>query len=344
MARFGGMTALRAALGGVTGALGGMSEQQAIDEQRRRQALMDQVMLQDKGYVPEAQATADRAASGSALSRAFSMAASAARPGAPMAGAMLPGDTAKIERALELQAPQQTLDVSGTRYQRELPSSREAREQELQFGRARSALGAKESREAQEFERQVRDARTSLQFPKGMSEADKDAAARQYARTGKSPFERLSIADIAGMSAQRRGMTAGQEEARRQELFEAEAWWNQNVTGDRNTQSANAPAITAAFRRMRAAAENKDKSPQEIMLALYRSWPKQSASGGGNDYLNQILQQELQQPTPASNPTPAAQAKPAQPPAALGQALKGVDMARYSSDPEYRAFVNSGGK
>jgi hypothetical protein len=120
MARGFGMTALRAALGGVGGYYEGVSaerEAKRLEEQQRqaleRQRELDRIGMLDKGYMtPEEAGTAKRTG-GAAVLRAA------------LTGAR---DQSAIDQGLSAAAPQQTTTFGGQQYTRETPFAKAARE------------------------------------------------------------------------------------------------------------------------------------------------------------------------------------------------------------------------
>lgn len=119
MARGFGMTALRAALGGVAGYgqdVAARREREKLDaemaRQQERQAAMDQVMLQDKGYLSMGQQERAKQTGGAAVLRAALMGAR---------------DQGAIDQGLSAAAPQQTLTLGGQQFTRESPVAAAAR-------------------------------------------------------------------------------------------------------------------------------------------------------------------------------------------------------------------------
>lgn len=189
MARFGGLTALRAALGGVAGGLEGLSadrETRRLAEQQRqaleRQRAMDELAMLNQGFMRAEDAAGERQQTGAALSRALSSATAMMRPGG-MAGGAAPslqaGDLRRVAEAPGMEAPQQRVTLGGTTFQREAPASAALRKAEQEFGRERMA---KEQQAAET--RQAREQQKRSLVGMGMSESEADAAVSMGAKFG----------------------------------------------------------------------------------------------------------------------------------------------------------------
>jgi hypothetical protein len=113
MARGFGMTALRAALGGVGGYYEGVSAEREARRLEERQRELDRIGMLDKGYMTPEQAGAAKRTGGAAVLRAALMGAR---------------DQAAIDQGLSAAAPQQTTTFGGQQYTRETPFSKAARE------------------------------------------------------------------------------------------------------------------------------------------------------------------------------------------------------------------------
>lgn len=189
MARFGGLTALRAALGGVAGGLEGLGEQREarrLAEQQRqaleRQSMMDEIMLRDKRFRPAEEMAAARQPSGEALSRALSSATAMMRPGG-MAGGAAPslqaGDTGLVQQARSLAAPRERVTMGGRAFEREEAESYRTRTAGEEAAQARMA---KEQQAAET--RQAREQQKRSLVGMGMSESEADAAVSMGAKFG----------------------------------------------------------------------------------------------------------------------------------------------------------------
>lgn len=137
MARFGGMTALRAALGGVAGGLeglGAMREAQRLEEEQRRalerQRAMDELALRRDRFVPVSEAEPMRQQAGEALSRALSSATAMMRPGGAAGMALQPDDVGRIAQGQALAGPQETFTFGGRQFTREPEEAFQARTEE----------------------------------------------------------------------------------------------------------------------------------------------------------------------------------------------------------------------
>ena len=164
MARGFGMTALRAALGGVAGGLeglGAMREEERVRKEaeaaKQRQAAMDRVALLNQGFMTDEETAAERQRTGSALSRTLSSVTSMMRPGGLGAGmALQEGDLRRVAAAPGMEGPQQTVTLGGVSYRREPPFAKAAREAEQDLARTRIAAEAERARQRQEQEVQER--------------------------------------------------------------------------------------------------------------------------------------------------------------------------------------------
>jgi len=197
MARGFGMTALRAALGGVGGYYEGVSaerEAKRLEEQQRqaleRQRELDRIGMLDKGYMTPEEAGAERGAGGAALSRALASASGmlAGRPGPAFGQALGAGDGTAIVRGMGQVGPQQRATLGGQTFVRAEPESARMRAQELAAGRERMGEERKQAQartEKQgEFERNVQSAMSAYNMKRPQAE--------EYVRTGKSPFLPMS--------------------------------------------------------------------------------------------------------------------------------------------------------
>jgi hypothetical protein len=162
MARGFGMTALRAALGGVAGYgqdVAARRERERLDaemrRQQERQAAMDRVAMRREGYMTPEEAGAERMAGGTALSRALASASGMmARSGAPAFGPGLgAGDGTDIVRGMGQLGPQQRETVGGQAFVRESPVAAALRTQELAFNRER--MGEERKQEQARAEKQA---------------------------------------------------------------------------------------------------------------------------------------------------------------------------------------------
>lgn len=190
MARFGGMTALRAALGGVAGGLeglGAMREAQRLEQEQaralERQRAMDELSMLNQGFMRAEDVAGERGQTGAALSRALSSAAAMMRPGG-MAGGAAPslqaGDLRRVAEAPGMEAPQQRVTLGGTTFQRESPTSAALRRAEQEFGRERMA---KEQQAAEASKAQEANVTAAMRAYNLTREQ-----AQEYVRTGKSPL------------------------------------------------------------------------------------------------------------------------------------------------------------
>lgn len=253
MARFSGRTALRAALGGFTGAMEGFAARdQAARIEREREAERQRMLRAEErqliaaGYRPE----------GASLD----MPGATPRP--------TPFHRQKVgDQTYALQEDPNTVALRGALHQA-------LKEQNV---------------EDQKIQSRIPEAMTALDLPKNMSEQERLNAARFFLRTGKSPYEKLTNAQQQELAlrSRERALTPAQALEMQRELNEAEAWWNANVTKNRATESPEAASIVAAYNRMRTA--NRNMPPQEIMLSLYRSQPRKQTGGSGGDGLAQYL-------------------------------------------------------
>jgi hypothetical protein len=197
MARGFGMTALRAALGGVAGYgqdVAARREREKLDaemaRQQERQAAMDRIALRREGYMTPEEAGAERGAGGAALSRALASASGmlAGRPGPAFGQALGASDGSAIVRGMSQVGPQQRETIGGQAFVRESPVAAALRAQEMAANRERMGEERKQAQERTEkqgeFERNVQSAMSAY----GM----KRPQAEEYVRTGKSPFLPMS--------------------------------------------------------------------------------------------------------------------------------------------------------
>jgi hypothetical protein len=197
MARGFGMTALRAALGGVAGYgqdVAARREREKLDaemaRQQERQAAMDRIALRREGYMTPEEAGAERGAGGAALSRALASASGmlAGRPGPAFGQALGASDGSAIVRGMSQVGPQQRETIGGQAFVRESPVAAALRTQEMAANRERMGEERKQAQERTEkqgeFERNVQSAMSAY----GM----KRPQAEEYVRTGKSPFLPMS--------------------------------------------------------------------------------------------------------------------------------------------------------
>ena len=164
MARGLGLTALRVALGGLSGVgqdRAAMREAQRVEQEQaralERQRAMDELAMLNQGFMRAEDAAGERQQTGAALGRALSSATAMMRPGGLAAGAMpslQTGDLRRVAEAPGMEAPQQRVTLGGTTFQRESPTSAALRRAEQEFGRERMAKEqqAAEAAKAQEAE------------------------------------------------------------------------------------------------------------------------------------------------------------------------------------------------
>lgn len=190
MARGLGLTALRVALGGLSGVgqdRAAMREAQRVEQEQaralERQAMMDEIMLRDKRFRPAEELAAARQPTGEALSRALSSATAMMRPGG-MAGGAVPslqaGDTGLVQQARSLAAPRERVSLGGRSFEREEAESYRTRMAGEEAAQARMAKEqqAAEARQAQEAN--VAAAMKAYNLTREQ--------AQEYVRTGKSPL------------------------------------------------------------------------------------------------------------------------------------------------------------
>lgn len=190
MARGLGLTALRVALGGLSGVgqdRAAMREAQRVEQEQaralERQRAMDELSMLNQGFMRAEDVAGERGQTGAALSRALSSAAAMMRPGG-MAGGAAPslqtGDLRRVAEAPGMEAPQQRVTLGGTTFQRESPTSAALRRAEQEFGRERMA---KEQQAAEASKAQEANVTAAMRAYNLTREQ-----AQEYVRTGKSPL------------------------------------------------------------------------------------------------------------------------------------------------------------
>lgn len=137
MARGLGLTALRVALGGLSGVgqdRAAMREAQRVEQEQaralERQRTMDELALRRERFVPVAEAGPMRQQAGSALSRALSSATTMMLPGSAPGATMQPGDIGRIAQGQALSGPQETFTFGGRQFTREPEEAFQARTEE----------------------------------------------------------------------------------------------------------------------------------------------------------------------------------------------------------------------
>jgi len=239
MARGFGMTALRAALGGVGGYYEGVSaerEAKRLEEQQRqaleRQRELDRIGMLDKGYMTPEEAGAERGAGGAALSRALASASGMlAGRGAPAFGQGIgAGDGTAIVRGMGQVGPQQRATLGGQTFVRAEPESARMRAQELAAGRERMGEERKQAQARTEKQQAFNEQVDALVATGRIKRPDAEAAVRAGAKYGDlfmSPTER---------DASARGWRALQQAAERQAA---------TASGDGGTRSEVANGLQA---------------------------------------------------------------------------------------------------
>jgi hypothetical protein len=203
MARGLGMTALRAALGGVGGyyeGVGAEREAKRLEEQQRqaleRQRELDRIGMLREGFTtPEAQGAAKQTG-GAAVLRAA------------LTGAR---DQSAIDQGLSAAAPQQTATLGGQTFTRETPFSKAAREASRALYEEQQKKERERTESQQAFSQRVQELVAAGMTPQ---------QATAFARTGSAAFAPLSAADKARQSLDERRFGL---EARRVALAEQQA-------------------------------------------------------------------------------------------------------------------------
>jgi hypothetical protein len=205
MARGFGMTALRAALGGVGGYYEGVSaerEAKRLEEQQRqaleRQRELDRIGMLDKGYMTPEEAGAERQAGGAALSRALASASGMlAGRGAPAFGQGIgAGDGTAIVRGMGQVGPQQRATLGGQTFVRESPVAAAMRTQELAAGRERMGEERKQAQARTEKQQQFEADKRAL-VAAGETPERAEAALRMDAKYGDLFMSPAQKADAA---------------------------------------------------------------------------------------------------------------------------------------------------
>lgn len=272
MARFGGMTALRAALGGVAGGLeglGAMREAQRLEQEQaralERQSMMDEIMLRDKRFRPSEELAAARQPSGEALSRALSSATAMMRPGG-MAGGAAPslqaGDTGLVQQARSLAAPRERVTMGGRAFEREEAESYRTR---MAGEEAAQARMAKEQQAAET--RQAQEAEVQALMAAGIPEVRARAAVRSGAKygdvfmtPGEQSRERLGLAQLG----------VEREKAQKTEAGKPRFGEVSSLRKEFNTETRPYKTINDALKNIEALGAKRNPTPQDDQALIYQ--------------------------------------------------------------------------
>jgi hypothetical protein len=233
MARGFGMTALRAALGGVAGYgqdVAARREREKVEtemaRQQERQAAMDRLAMRREGYMTPEEAGAAKKTGGAAVLRAA------------LTGAR---DQVAIDQGLSAAAPQQAETFGGKTYTRESPFAAAAREADRALYQEREKEKRKQA--AKQAEVTASEQRLGAAFP-GINRARLAAVAAGD----------VDLKDVLPPKPERAPRTGPTEE----ELDIAEGIWNSNI-GD----PALRRSMETAFNRMRQG--DKRSSPRQLI-------------------------------------------------------------------------------
>jgi hypothetical protein len=212
MARGLGMTALRAALGGVAGYGQDVAirrERERLEAERARelarqeaadvrQRELDRIGMLDKGYMTPEEAGAERQAGGAALSRALASASGMlAGRGAPAFGQGIgAGDGTAIVRGMGQVGPQQRATLGGQQFTRESPVAAALRTQEMAANRERMGEERKQAQARTEKQQQFEADKRAL-VAAGETPERAEAALRMDAKYGDLFMSPAQKADAA---------------------------------------------------------------------------------------------------------------------------------------------------
>jgi hypothetical protein len=282
MARGLGMTALRAALGGVAGYGQDVAirrERERLEAERARelarqeaadvrQRELDRISMLDKGYMTPEEAGAERQAGGAALSRALASAAGMlAGRGAPAFGQGIgAGDGTAIVRGMGQVGPQQRATLGGQTFVRAEPESARMRMQELAAGRERMGEERKQAQERTE-KQQAEEGQVQAFMAAGATEQQARAAVRGGAKYGDlfmSPAERsrekIALAQLG----------IDREKAKQTDTGKPRFGEVSSLRKEFNTESRPYKTINDALRNIEALGAKTNPTPQDDQALIYQ--------------------------------------------------------------------------
>jgi hypothetical protein len=351
MARGFGMTALRAALGGVAGYgqdVATRREREKVEaemaRQQERQAALDRLAMRREGYMTPEEAGAERMAGGTALSRALASASGmlAGRPGPAFGQALGAGDGTAIVRGMGQLGPQQRETLGGQTFVREAPEAARMRAEELAFNRERMGEERKSAQRQAEKQAEVAasEQRLGAAFP-GINRARLAAVAAGD----------VDLKDVLPPKPERAPRTGPTED----ELDQAEGIFNTPGLDPKLARS-----MTATFNRLRAAYPTAPprqliyQAVQGAMRGMKATQEMQPRGQGGDMGLGTGDAQLDADIAALRGQAAAPAARPATPPAAPGSLESEFPSPRHQhiilegrkdgyTDAEIRDFILKGG-
>lgn len=298
---------LNRALGAVAGGFTGYSvdkqrrqEEERLRKEEARQQMLDAISLIKSNAMPVEEMGAP---SGTP----------AAGMGAMRAGAPPQGSVASAINAATAAAPEKSrgVRISFGGKEWEMPTARQVKAEE-----SAATLAAREAelKLAQRLKQEEINAQAKelAQYLGGDTNKAKQllsgVSADILGIDAMSPLEkervRASIAQSQASAAAARAQVAQANREYQGDLDKAEAWWNEGVADPRQRAEKS-----AEFIRMRNSKANANKSPQEIMLAMYRKSQETAKSAPKQSPAESVLAQiQAGAAIPAAASAPQAQA------------------------------------